>query len=160
LQKQLNQQMQQLKKGGKTGESLSKEIAKMAAQQEMIRNALKELQEKPGGKKMGKELSEIMKEMEQSEKDLVNKRISQELINRQKEIETRLLEAENALRERDTDEERESNTGKELNRDLPPDLEKYLKEKEKEVELLKTINPSFTPYYKKEVNEYFQKIEK
>lgn len=160
LQKQLNEQMGKMKNGMKPGESMSKELAKMAAQQEMIRNALKDLQKKSGGDKAGKELSEIMKEMEKSEKDLVNKRINQDLIMRQKEILTRLLEAENSLRERDTEEKRESNTGKELPGSIPPDLEKYLREKEKQTELLKTTNPSFTPYYKKEVNEYFQKIEK
>lgn len=165
LQKQLNQQIEQMKKGdkpgGNPGGNMSKEIAKMAAQQEMIRNALKELQKQsPGGDKSGKELSEILKEMEQSEKDLVNKNISQELLQRQKEILTRLLEAEKSLRERDADDERESNQGKEINRDMPPDFEKYLKEKEKQIELLKTVNPSLTPYYKKEVNEYFQKIGK
>ncbi len=167
LQKQLNQQIEQLKNGNgkpggeKPGGNMSMEIAKMAAQQEMIRNALKELQKQSsGGDKSGKELSEILKEMEQSERDLVNKNISQELLLRQKEILTRLLEAEKSLRERDTDNERESNQGKDLNRDMPPDFEKYLKEKEKQIELLKTVNPSLTPYYKKEVNEYFQKIGK
>jgi hypothetical protein len=161
MQKQLNEKLNQMKNGQKPGESMSKELAKMAAQQEMIRNALKELQKKAGGgTQAGKELSEIMKQMEQTEKDLVNKRISQETVMRQKEILTRLLEAEKSARERDTDKNRESNTGKDLNRNLPPDLEKYLKEKEKQTELLKTVNPAFTPYYKKEVNEYFQKIEK
>lgn len=160
LQKELNRRMQQLKNGNKPGEGMSKELAKIAAQQEMIRNALKELEKKAGGNKAGKELSELMKEMEKSEKDLVNKRINQELIKRQQEILTRLLEAEKSIRERDTDNERESNTGKSLAREIPPDFEKYLKEKGKQIELLKTVNPSFTPYYKKEVNEYFQKIEK
>jgi hypothetical protein len=162
LQKQLNQQMEQMKKGGqKPGENgMSKEIAKMAAQQEMIRNALKEMQKKSGGDKSGKELSEIIKSMEQSEKDLVNKNISQELLLRQKEILTRLLEAEKSLQERETDNERESDKGKELNRDMPPSMEKYLKEKEKQLELLKTVNPSLTPYYKREVDEYFKKIGK
>lgn len=161
LQKQLNQQIEQLKKGQKPGPGgMSKEIAKMAAQQEMIRNALKELQEKAGGEKSGKELSQLLQEMEQSEKDLVNKNISPELLKRQKEILTRLLEAENSLREREQDDKRESKQGKNKTREVPPSLEKYLKEKERQIELLKTVNPSFTPYYKKEVNEYFQKIEK
>ena len=33
------------------------------------------------------------------------------------------------------------------------------KAKEKEIDLIKTISPSLMPYYKQEVNEYFQKIE-
>ena len=49
----------------------------------------------------------------QTETDLVNKRISQEALIRQQDIQTRLLAAENAEKERDQDEQRESKEGKE-----------------------------------------------
>ena len=97
--------------------------------------------------------------MEENEKDLVNKKITQETILRQNEILTRLLEAEKAKRERETENRRESNTGKVIDKPIPPSIENYLKEKEKQIELLRTIPPSLTPYYKKEVNEYFQKLQ-
>lgn len=160
LQKQLNQQIQQLKESGKTGRALSEELAKLAAQQEMIRNMMKELQKGPGGTKAGEELNKLQKEMEETEKDLVNKQLSQELINRQKEILTRLLEAEKSARQQGEEEKREAERPKDIKNELPPSFEKYLKAKEKEIDLLKTIPPSLTPYYKQEVNEYFQKIEK
>ncbi|MFN6944000.1 MAG: hypothetical protein ACK4ND_03565 [Cytophagaceae bacterium] len=161
LQKQLNQRIDKLKKEGLGGQQLSEELAKLAAQQEMIRNAIKELQKSgEGGKQAGDQLSEIVKKMEETETDLVNKRITQEMIKRQQEIMTRLLEAERAMKERDLDDQRESNTGKELKRDLPPSFEKYLKAKEKQIDFLKTISPALVPYYRDEVNEYFQKIEK
>ena len=167
LQKALNQRISQLQKNGKGGQAYSEELAKLAAQQEMLRNALKELENKNGKNKGGKEgkngeggsMSELAKEMEKTETDLVNKRITPETIRRQQDILTRLLEAENATRERDTDEKRESKTAKQVTDKVPPSLEKYLKAKEKEVDLIKTISPSLMPYYKQEVNEYFQKIE-
>jgi len=160
LQKQLNAQIEQLKKSGKTGKALSEELAKLAAQQEMIRNMLKELGKSSGGNKPGNELNKLQQEMEETEKDLVNKQVSQELINRQKEILTRLLEVEKSMREQGEEERREAEKAKELKSDVPPSFEKYLKAKEKEIDLLKTIPPALTPYYKQEVNEYFQKIEK
>ena len=167
LQKMLNQRISQLQKGGKSGQAYSEELAKLAAQQEMIRKALKELGGKNGKEKGGKEgkgsegggMGELEKEMEKTETDLVNKRITPEMIRRQQDILTRLLEAENAARERDTDDKRESKTAKQLTDKVPPSLEKYLKAKEKEIDLIKTISPSLMPYYKQEVNEYFQKIE-
>jgi hypothetical protein len=167
LQKQLSQRIQQLQKSGATGKALSKELAKMAAEQEMLRNSLKELdggkegQNGKNGSQAGssQQLKELAKKMEENEKDLVNKRITQETILRQNEILTRLLEAEQAKRERETDQKRESNTGKVLEKPIPPSIEKYLQEKEKQIELLRTIPPSLTPYYKKEVNEYFQKLQ-
>jgi hypothetical protein len=158
LQEDLNKKIQALKKSGKTGKELSQELAKLAAQQEMIRNAIKDFQQKNGGGNGN--LDKISKNMEKTESDLVNKQITQETLFRQQEILTRLLEAENALKERDIDNKRESNTGQEIKNNIPPAFEKYLKAKEKQVDFLKTVPPSLNPYYKQEVNEYFQKIEK
>jgi hypothetical protein len=158
LQKDLNSKIQALKQSGKSGKELSQELAKLAAQQEMIRNAIKDFQQKNGGGNGN--LDKISKNMEKTESDLVNKQITQETLFRQQEILTRLLEAENALRERDLDNKRESNTGKEIKNEVPPAFEKYLKAKEKQIDFLKTVPPSLNPYYKQEVNEYFQKIEK
>ena len=157
--------MQSLQKGGKTGRQMSEELAKMAAQQEMIRRAVKDMEGKEKGKESGGKqggqpsLGQLIKEMEKTESDLVNKKLTQETINRQQEIVTRLLEAENAEKERDQEKQRESQQAKEQQPTLPPSFEKYLKEKQKQVELLKTLSPSLSPYYKQEVNEYFQKIE-
>ena len=167
LQKQLNQQMQDMKKGMKPGEKpggqqMSESLAKMAAQQEMIRKALKQMEQymNTGGTKPGNKMQELNKLMEETEKDLVNKNLTPETMRRQQEIMTRLLEAERSMRERDTDENRESKTAKELPRDLPPSFEKYLKAKEKQVELLQLAPPKYTPYYKEKVNGYFRKTEK
>jgi uncharacterized protein YdaU (DUF1376 family) len=107
---------------------------------------------------MGGDISKMLEQMEKSEEDLVNKRVTEELIQRQKEILTRLLESEKAMREREEDPNREANTAKEKQQIVPPAFEEYLKLKEKQVELLKTIPPSFNPYYKQKVNEYFKKM--
>jgi hypothetical protein len=157
MQQQLNDRIQQLKNGGKGGRELSEELAKMAAEQERIRRALQEMQEKmknegqmPGGDLPGK--------MEQTEMDLVNKQLTDQLIKRQKEIMTRLLETEKSMREQDMDEERKGETAKEYDKEIPKAFEDYLRLKEKEVELLKTVPPKLYPYYKKEVSDYFKRM--
>jgi hypothetical protein len=76
----------------------------MAAEQERIRKALKEMQDKMQDGKMPGE--DISLKMEQTEMDLVNKQLTEQLIKRQREIVTRLLEAEKSAREQDMDEER------------------------------------------------------
>jgi len=93
--------------------------------------------------------------MEQTEQDLVNKRLTQQTINRQQEIVTRLLEAENAMRERELEEKRESKTAQPQTNTLPPDIAKYLKLKEQQIEMLKTVPPNLTPFYRKELSRYF-----
>jgi hypothetical protein len=160
MQQQLNQKIQELKGSGKSGRQLSEELAEMAAEQERIRKALQEMQDKmqenmkdgklPGG--------ELPSKMEQSEMDLVNKQLTDQLIKRQQEIVTRLLEAEKSMREQDMDEERKGETAKDYEKEIPKAFEDYLRLKEKEVELLKTVPPKLYPYYKKEVNEYFKRV--
>jgi len=158
MQKQLNQQIEQIKQGGKTGKQLSEELARMAAEQERIRKALQNLQDqlqKQNGQKPG---GDIPAKMEQTEMDLVNKRITEQTIRRQKEILTRLLETEKSMREQEFDQERKGETAKDYEKDIPKAFQDYLKAREREAELLKTVPPKLYPYYKKEVNEYFQRI--
>jgi hypothetical protein len=95
--------------------------------------------------------------MEQTELDLVNKQLTDQMIKRQQDILTRLLEAEKSLREQDMEEERKGETAKDYEKEIPKAFEEYLRLKEKEVELLKTIPPKLYPYYKREVDEYFKR---
>lgn len=157
MQQKLNQKIEELKNSGKSGRQLSEELAEMAAEQERIRRALQEMQEKmkedgqmPGG--------EIPAKMEQTEMDLVNKQLTEQLIERQKQILTRLLDAEKSMREQDMDDERKGETAKDYEKEIPKAFEEYLRLKEKEVELLKTVPPKLYPYYKKEVSEYFKRM--
>lgn len=160
LQNQLNQKIEDLKKSGKSGRPLSKELAELAAEQEMLRNQLQKIEEQLGENDggAGKNIKEAIEKMEKTEQDLVNKRITQETINRQKDILTRMLKAEDALRERDLDDEREAEQADNYNRNIPPEFEEYIKAKEKELELLNTVPPKMNPYYKEEVNKYFRRL--
>ncbi|MDX2304884.1 MAG: DUF4175 family protein [Microscillaceae bacterium] len=165
LQQGLNQKIQELKKSGKSGRELSEELARLAAEQQRIRQTLRELEKMMGGDKEGKEqlskqIQELMKQMEKNEEDLVNKKLENITQERQKEIETRLLESEKAVKERGEEEERKSEVAKKKQKQIPPGLNQYFKNKEKQIELLKTIPPALSPYYKKEVDEYFEKIDK
>ena len=124
-----------------------------------MRQLLEEINQKSKGEYGGEGgLDKIIDKMEETEKDLVNKNITTETIKRQKDILTRLLEAEDALRERELDDEREAEKAKQYQRQIPKEFEEYIKTKEEEIELLKTVPVKLNPYYKKEVNDYFQRI--
>lgn len=158
MQQQLNNKIEELKNSGKGGRQLSEELAEMAAEQERIRRALQEMQEQlkeKGGQIPG---NDIPGKMEETEIDLVNKRLTDQMIQRQRDILTRLLESEKSLREQDMDEERKGETAKDYSQELPKAIEDYLKMKEKEVELLKTMPPKLYPFYKKEVSDYFKRL--
>lgn len=160
-QQQLNEQMKKMRDQMKQGKGSpgAKEFAKMAARQAALRKALKEkqreLQEKGKG---SKELQEIMDQMDKIEEDLVNKRLSNEMIERQQNIMSRLLEHEKAEREREFEEKRKAERATEKQREMPPSLEEYIKKREAEIEMYKTVSPALKPYYKFLVEEYFKSL--
>ncbi|MEP4532381.1 MAG: hypothetical protein ABJ004_04795 [Cyclobacteriaceae bacterium] len=163
LQKQLSEQIQDLKKSGKSGRQLSEDLARLAAEQAKLRQELQKMQDKldgqnNGGESGGTGLKEAIEKMEQNEVDLVNKRLTQNLINRQKDIISRMLEAEKSMREQEQDPQRKGETANQLKRKYPPAFEEYLKARESEIELLNTIPLDLNPFYKKEVNEYFRRL--
>jgi len=174
MQQQLNQQIKALqeamqkggKKDGKTGKggsqaNESEQLAKLAAQQAAIREELQQSQSDidPTGKQAG-QLSELEKQMNKTETDLVNKRISEETINRQQDILTRMLESEKAEKEQKWDNKRDAITAKkQIFANPPTEYLQFNTQKLQEQELLKTVPPSLTPFYKTKVNEYFNSIQ-
>jgi hypothetical protein len=163
MQEKLNGQIKKLGQGKEGQGGNSEQLARMAAQQAAIRKMIQDLMESQKGtevgKQMGKELQEISEKMDETETDLVNKRVTPELIKRNQEITTRLLESEKAMKEQDEDEQRKAQSAKQLPRQPPAAFEKYIREKEKQTELLRTIPPTFSPFYKREVDTYFRKYQ-
>ncbi len=161
MQGKLNEKMRKMgKTNGQGDRSMSEELARMAAEQAAIREMVRKMMEGQKGnefdKKYGQELQEIMDQMEKSETEIVNKRINRELIERNEEMLTRLLESEKALREQDEDEERKGEAARQLPRQPPPAFQEYIRTKSMQTELLRTVPPNFTPFYKREADSYFQ----
>ena len=181
MQQELNKQMESLKKqldkqgkdkksngrkkiGDRNSMQMSEEFARMAAQQEMLRRMMQEYgqemkQSDAGNAKLAKEIDQMMKQMEQTETDLVNKVITQQTINRQQQIMTRMLEHEKAEMQREKEERRESHEGKEQgHQPSASDLEQFKRLQEKNMELFRSVPPTLSPYYKAKVNDYFYKF--
>jgi len=161
MQQELQKNMQQMKDGkgqekpGGQKPSMSEELARMAAKQAAIRRKLNQYREELMKQGQGDQgLSKTIKKMEENETDLVNKRITEELIERQKEILTRLLESEKAEREQEKEKRREGTTARDALRSEPEAME-FEKMIEKGRDILRAVPPEMNPYYKKKVNEYF-----
>ena len=86
------------------------------------------------------------------------RRLTNELLLRQKEIETRLLEVEKSLREQEQDDKRSSRTAVDISRPIPPALQKYITDQRQLLELYKTVPPQLKPYYREMVESYFHII--
>lgn len=151
------------KPGNKAGGLLpmnSKQAAQMAAQQSEIRRKLEELKKELNndGKGEGNQMNNLLKELEEQERSLVNKEWNQELINRQKDIITKLLESEKAMEERGFEEERESKSAKDENLSNQIEFMEYKKRKEKQIELLRTLDPTFNKYYREKASDFYNRI--
>ena len=170
LQEQMNKQLQQhrenmAKQGNNDSKSqrqLSEQLARMAAQQEALRRQMQsygqEMQKQGSG--VDNNIKEMLKQMEKTETDLVNKRINTETLLRQQDIVTRMLESEKAEQQRELDDKRESKEAQDYTRSSIAKFQEYNKLRSKETELLRTVPPGFKPFYKSKVNSYFQSFDK
>jgi hypothetical protein len=174
MQEQLNKQMQGLKgelesqkkqgqgqKGSSGSRQMSEKLARMAAEQEAIRNEMRKYQDQLNeqGIKQGSQMNDAMMKMEETERDLVNKRILQETLNRQQEILTRLLESEKAELQREQEERRQSTEAKNQKFSNPSSVFQYNRQKSTATELLKSVQPSYNYFYRNKINGYFLKFE-
>ncbi len=175
MKQMLKQQLENMQKGSnpggkKPGESPgqgqngqggmglgNKQIAKMAAEQSAIRRRLEQLRDELNkeGQGKGNQLNPLIKELEEQEKDLINKNFTPEMIERQKEIMTRLLESEKAIEERGYEDKRESEEGKNQDNGNQIRFDEYNKQKLKQIELLRSVDPTYQKYYRDKANEYF-----
>ncbi len=176
MKEMLKKQLEQLQKGqkpggnspgkeGKYGSSPipgmgNKEISKMVAEQSAIRQRLEQLRNElnKDGKGQGNALNPLINELEKQERDLLNKKFSNEMIHRQKDILTRLLESEKALLERGFEEKRESKSGKDFNLSNQKRIDEYNQQKLKQIEMIRTVDPMYRKYYKDKASEYFNSI--
>jgi hypothetical protein len=157
IKEQLQQMIDQMKKGdmGK----LSKSIGQTIAQQEIMQQMIRELLDgKSVGSKAGDQLKAIDQLLEQSRKDLINKNINSELINRQNLILSKLLDAEKSEIERDFDEKRESKTAVDIKNRNPESYFEYKNKTKNENELIKPNSFKLRSFYDQKYNDFINQI--
>ena len=157
--KQMQQQMQQQQSGQQMPNSMSEQFARMAAEQEMLRQGMQQMlnEMKENGQIGDDGLNEIIKDMEKLEEDLVNKKINQQMIERSKRIESRMLESQKAQEKRDQEEQRKSNEYKGPHFDRKIDEYLYEQTLKKNQEFLRSNPVEYAPYYKEKINDYYLK---
>ncbi|MDX2248835.1 MAG: DUF4175 family protein [Bacteroidia bacterium] len=157
-QQQLNQQLQQMM----NSKNMSPEkLSEMAARQEAIRKQLKEAHDKikeNGGKELG-DMDKIMNDMKQSETELINKQLTHETLLRQQEILSRLLQADQSVRERELDDKRESKSAHEMNAKSPEELSVDEYKNKIRQELLKSNKLEYSNDFLILIEQYFKKLE-
>ncbi|RZK80659.1 MAG: hypothetical protein EOO85_00020 [Pedobacter sp.] len=162
LNKNMQDARQQMQKSGNQGKvpkgQMSQEFSKMAQQQQMIREAMQKLnreQNKDGKNGMG-DLNKVIEDMKSTENDLVNKRIEEQTLDRQKKILDKMLNAEKAEREEEEDVKREAKAAKEFPPSYKNMLEKFKAKQQSETEWIQKLPPNMNFYYKDKITTYFK----
>jgi len=167
MQKQLGQMLQQMQqqqgKSGQQGQKqqLSEQFARMAAQQEAMRRELEKARralEEQGKGDQAREIRQTEELMKEQERRLLNKQLDPAVMNRHREIETRLLEHEKAEREQEQDEQREAKRPPALPATPPPDLQAWMEQKRKEQESLRRLPPELAEWYRQMLESYYRQM--
>jgi|GEM_PF-1644611 len=108
LKEQLKSSIQKMK-SGQGGKKERGEMGKMLAEREMMRKAFEKMLQEGGlGTDAKQKANEALKMMEDVEKDIIYNRLNEKTLDKDNLITTRLLEAENAEKERENENRRES----------------------------------------------------
>ena len=160
LSEQLKQMQQQMQESGQQmPNSMSEQFARMAAEQEMLRQGMQQMLNdmKENGQLGDDGFNDIIKDMEKLEEELVNKKINRQMIERSQRIESRMLESQKAQEKRDQEEKRKSNEYKGAHFDRKIDEYLYEQSLKKNQEFLRSNPIEYAPYYKEKINEYYLK---
>lgn len=161
-QQQLNEQIQNFIndiQGDRLSEDQVDRLNQMARQQNQIRKQIEELQKNGGlesGDKVLSELERLSEEMEQTINDLRGGQTDPQLIKRQQNILSRMLNAEKAIQERGKEDKREGTSAKDTPVNVPPDI--TIEELQKKIrKLLNDPNRTkFSEDYQRLIEQYFK----
>ncbi len=146
---------------GRLREGSGDALGRMAAEQEAIRRGLEEAQQKLGqsGGTLG-QLGDVGDEMKKVEQDLRSGRLSQETLDRQQKILSRLLDAPRSVEKRDYSRRRISRPGVDVVRSSPGALSGDLLKSRPSLPALlsRGSRDPISPRYRATVDEYFQSI--
>lgn len=159
-------QLTQILNQGKLSQEMLSQLKRLAAEQEVIRKSLeqlnKEAQQAGKSKSLATNLEKILQDMKEVVTNLETEKINDELIKQQERILSRLLDAQRSINERDYEKQRKSVTGKDIKRTSPPDLILSKEERKNKLrdELQKAMREGYKKDYEDLIRKYFEALEK
>lgn len=161
----LNQLTQQLQQGQLSQQQMA-QLQRLAQEQEALRKSLDQLnkESKAGGesKKLSTSLDKVLEDMQEVVTNMKTERVDDDLVRTQERILSRLLDAQRSINERDYEKRRESETGRDIARDAPPELIFGTNEGKDKLrnELLKAVKEGYLKDYEDLIRAYYEALEK
>lgn len=166
-QQQMNlNQLTQMMNQGKLSQEMMAQMQRLAQQQEMIRKSLEQLNDEAKqtgqSKRLAANLEKILSEMKEVVTNLQSEKVNDELVKQQEKILSKLLDAQKSMNEHDFEKDRKSASGKDFNRNSPPDLILNTDEGKNKLkdELMKAVREGYKKDYEELIRKYFEALEK
>lgn len=151
---------------GQLSQEQRAQMQKLMAQQAALQKSLQQLEEEAkrsqeGNKILG-DLNKIAEEMQEVVRDMQQQNVNPETIQRQERILSRLLDASRSQRERDYEKKRRSETGKDVVRRSPKDIDLNSLDAKQGIQrdLLKAIQEGYNKDYEELIRKYFEALQK
>ena len=159
---QMLQQMQQ----GQLSQEQQGQMQRLAQQQQLIQKSLEELNKeaKQSGEstKIPADLENIVNQMREVVSDMSTEKLNDELIQKQERILSKLLDAQKSINERDFEKERKSESGTNVTRNNPAELNlknQQGKEKLKD-ELNQAVQEGYNKDYEDLIKKYYEALQR
>jgi len=135
------------------------QLSRLAGRQRALREALESLRGDAGATKYQELLDKIIEEMEKSEEALYQHKVDRQLIERQKMILSRLLDAQKSIRKEDYEQRRKSESGTDfVARESPQQLPEDLGRDELRELIQRALRESYPQEYEFYIREYFKSL--
>jgi hypothetical protein len=159
---QMLKQMQQ----GQLSPQQQGEMQRLAQQQDLIRKSLGQLNEEAKisgeSKKIPADLESIMKEMYEVLTDMKTEKLDDELIQKQENILSKLLDAQRSINQRDFEKERKSRSGENVVLESPSEINLDSEEGKDKLrdELNKAVQEGYVKDFEELIIKYYNAIQK
>jgi hypothetical protein len=160
----LTQMLQKMQQGGMSPQQQG-EMQRLSQQQQLIQKSLEQLNQeaKVSGQsqKLPADLEEISRRMQEVITDMQGEKLNDELIQKQENILSKLLDAQRSINERDYEKERESRTGENVSRNFPADLNFNSPKSLNKIrdELNKAVKEGYSRDYEDLIRKYYEILE-
>lgn len=158
-QSRLNRETMDMLNRGKLSMAEQAAMSRLAQQQQAIKKAVEKLMRELGSEeKYTGRLDRTLQDMNKVMRDLQEKNVDQETIQRQQRILSRMLDLQHSARKRDYSRKRLSTTGKEIIRSSPEALrfDQSRLEEQLRRDILRLPEEGYTKEYQKLIREYYQ----
>ncbi len=166
----INKGTQQAMGEGQEGGQLTPEqqaaYQRLAGQQSALQKSLKQLSEEAKNtgefSKLLGDLDRAAQEMQEVQTDLEQNNVNPNTVQKQDRILSRLLDSQRSMRERDYEKRRTSQTGNNVPRSSPTDIDLTTQEGKNKLhdELLKVLEGKYSKDYEEIIKQYFEELEK